>query len=48
MNSYTSLATQPVSEAQPCGADVRDEPDFESLQNEIARMSNPAASRLRH
>nr|WP_202031689.1 type VI secretion system protein TssA [Paraburkholderia sacchari] len=44
VNDYTILATQPVSETQPCGADVRDEPEFESLQNEIARMSNPAAS----
>ncbi|WP_213307566.1 type VI secretion system protein TssA [Paraburkholderia sacchari] len=44
MNDYTSLGTQPISEAQPCGADVRDEPEFESLQDEIAKMSNPAAS----
>ncbi|SAL60424.1 hypothetical protein AWB74_02999 [Caballeronia arvi] len=44
MNDFKSLGTQPISEAQPCGADVRDDPDFELLQNEIAKLTNPAAS----
>ncbi|BAN26540.1 type VI secretion system protein TssA [Caballeronia insecticola] len=44
MNDIKSLGTQPISDAQPCGIDVRDDPDFELLQNEIAKLTNPAAS----
>ena len=44
MTDFKSLGTQPISDAQPCGVDVRDDPDFELLQNEIAKLTNPAAS----
>ncbi|SAL35605.1 hypothetical protein AWB70_02515 [Caballeronia cordobensis] len=44
MNDFKSLGARPISDAQPCGADVRDDPDFELLQNEIAKLTNPAAS----
>jgi type VI secretion system protein VasJ len=44
VNDIKSLGTQPISDAQPCGVDVRDDPDFELLQNEIAKLTNPAAS----
>jgi type VI secretion system protein VasJ len=44
VNDFKSLGTQPISDAAPCGADVRDDPDFELLQNEIAKLTNPAAS----
>jgi type VI secretion system protein VasJ len=44
VNDFKSLGTQPITDAQPCGADVRDDPDFELLQNEIAKLTNPAAS----
>ncbi|BBU32792.1 hypothetical protein BTHE68_65260 (plasmid) [Burkholderia sp. THE68] len=44
VTDFKSLGTQPISEAQPCGVDVRDDPDFELLQNEIAKLTNPAAS----
>jgi type VI secretion system protein VasJ len=39
-----SLGKEPISEAQPAGSDVRYEPEFEQLQAEIDKMSNPAAS----
>jgi type VI secretion system protein VasJ len=39
-----SLGKKPISEAQPTGSDVRYEPEFEQLQVEIDKMSNPAAS----
>ena len=41
VSDLPSLGKQPVSEAQPCGQDVRDETDFDLLQNEIGKMSNP-------
>ncbi|WP_250478494.1 MULTISPECIES: type VI secretion system protein TssA [unclassified Caballeronia] len=44
MNDFKSLGTQPISDAQPCGVDVRDDPDYDLLQNEIAKLTNPAAS----
>nr|WP_306806062.1 type VI secretion system protein TssA [Caballeronia sp. BR00000012568055] len=44
VNDIKSLGTQPISDAQPCGIDVRDDPDFDLLQNEIAKLTNPAAS----
>ncbi|SPB14568.1 hypothetical protein NOV72_01811 [Caballeronia novacaledonica] len=44
MNDFKSLGTQPISDVQPCGADVRDDPDYDLLQNEIAKLTNPAAS----
>ena len=43
VSDLPSLGKQPVSEAQPCGQDVRDETDFDLLQNEIGKMSNPAS-----
>jgi type VI secretion system protein VasJ len=44
VTDFKSLGTQPISDTQPCGADVRDDPDFDLLQNEIAKLTNPAAS----
>ncbi|WP_321800903.1 type VI secretion system protein TssA [Caballeronia sp. J97] len=44
MNDFRRLGTQPISDAAPCGVDVRDDPDFDLLQNEIAKLTNPAAS----
>lgn len=44
LNQISSLGKQAISEAQPAGADVREEAEFDLLQNEIAKMSNPAAS----
>ncbi|KXU86898.1 type VI secretion protein [Caballeronia megalochromosomata] len=44
MNDFKRLGAQPISDAQPCGVDVRDDPDFDLLQNEIAKLTNPAAS----
>jgi type VI secretion system protein VasJ len=43
VNDLSSLGKQPVSDAAPCGQDVRDETDFDLLQNEIGKMSNPAS-----
>lgn len=42
--SYSSLGKTPISEAQPTGNDVRDESDYELLQAEIGKMSNPTTS----
>ena len=39
-----SLGKEPISADQPTGSDVRYEPEFEELQAEIDKMSNPAAS----
>ncbi|WP_222946398.1 type VI secretion system protein TssA [Caballeronia sp. EK] len=44
VTDFKSLGLQPISDAQPCGVDVRDDPDFDLLQNEIAKLTNPAAS----
>ncbi|TDV28722.1 type VI secretion system protein VasJ [Paraburkholderia caballeronis] len=44
MNDLSGLGKQPISDAQPCGNDVRDEPDFELLQDEIGKLSNPFAN----
>ncbi len=44
MNDFKSLGTQPISDAQPCGVDVRDDSDYDLLQNEISKLTNPAAS----
>ncbi len=44
MSDLSQLGKQPISEAQPCGRDVRDTSGFEALQAEIAKMSNPAAN----
>ncbi|WP_321935716.1 type VI secretion system protein TssA [Paraburkholderia sp. J8-2] len=44
MSSLSSLGKLPVTPAQPCGSDVRDEPEFELLQNEIGKLSNPSAT----
>jgi len=42
--NFSSLGLQAISDAQPAGNDVRDEADFDLLQNEIAKMSNPVTS----
>lgn len=44
MDNYSTLGKQPISEAQPAGSDVRGEDNFDLLQNEIAKMSNPTTS----
>lgn len=44
VNAPACIGRQPISETQPCGKDVRDEPEFDLLQMEISRMSNPAAT----
>lgn len=44
MDSLSSLGKQAISAAQPAGVDVRDDDDFDALQNEIAKMSNPVSS----
>ncbi|WP_237772373.1 type VI secretion system protein TssA [Herbaspirillum robiniae] len=44
LTQLSSLGKQPISDAQPAGRDVREEGEFDLLQNEIAKMSNPAAS----
>jgi type VI secretion system protein VasJ len=44
VNDIKNLGTQSISDAQPCGVDVRDDPNFELLQDEIAKLTNPAAS----
>jgi type VI secretion system protein VasJ len=41
---YAALGKQPISDAQPAGSDVRNEDDYDTLQTEIGKMSNPAAS----
>ena len=44
MTNFSTLGVQAISDAQPAGNDVRDEADFDLLQNEIAKMSNPVTS----
>lgn len=39
-----SLGKEPVSETHPAGSDVRYEPEFEELQAEIDKLSNPSSS----
>ncbi len=39
-----SLGKEPINADHPTGSDVRYEPEFEALQAEIDKMSNPAAS----
>jgi type VI secretion system protein VasJ len=39
-----SLGKEPISGSPPTGADVRYLPEFEELQQEIDKLSNPAAS----
>ncbi|MBN1842513.1 MAG: type VI secretion system protein TssA [Deltaproteobacteria bacterium] len=39
-----SLGKEPISADQPTGSDVRYEPEFEELQAEIDKLSNPTAS----
>lgn len=39
-----NLGKEPVSSSSPTGVDVRYEPVFEELQQEIDKLSNPAAS----
>jgi type VI secretion system protein VasJ len=41
---YSALGKQPISDAQPAGSDVRNEDDYDTLQTEIGKMSNPVAS----
>ncbi|WP_296223971.1 type VI secretion system protein TssA [Ralstonia sp. UBA689] len=44
VKASSCIGRQPISETQPCGKDVRDEPEFDLLQMEISRMTNPAAT----
>lgn len=44
MDNFSTLGKQAVSDSQPVGLDVRDDADFELLQNEIGKMSNPVTS----
>lgn len=41
---YSALGKQPISDALPAGSDVRNEDDYDTLQTEIGKMSNPVAS----
>ena len=41
---FTDLGKNPISDANPAGEDVRFEPDFESLETEIGKLSSPTAS----
>ena len=38
------LGKKPISESQPAGEDVSFEAEFETLQNEIEKLSSPTAS----
>lgn len=44
MNDLSGLGKQPISDAHPCGNDIRDDPDFELIQDEIGKLSNPFAN----
>jgi len=44
LTQLSTIGGAPVSEAQPAGTDVRDQPEFDLLQNEIAKLSSPAGS----
>lgn len=44
LNDISGIGLAPVDAAAPAGADVREETAFDLLQNEISKMSNPAAS----
>lgn len=48
-DSRIAIGAQPVSAAEPAGADIRREPDFEALEAEIRRMDadGPGAVRWR-
>ena len=39
-----SLGKEPVNADQPAGSDVRYDPEFEELQAEIDKLSNPSAT----
>ncbi len=39
-----SLGKTPINDSQPAGSDVRYDPEFEQLQAEIDKLSNPSAS----
>ncbi len=41
---YSELGKQPLAGASPSGADVRGEPDFDLLQDEMAKLSSPSSS----
>lgn len=43
-HDYSTLGKQPISDALPAGSDVRNEDDYDTLQAEIGKMSNPVAS----
>lgn len=43
MEQVALLGKEPISEAAPAGEDVRYEPSFESLQEEIDKLSSPTA-----
>ncbi|MGF6649527.1 type VI secretion system protein VasJ [Paraburkholderia youngii] len=42
MNDLRSRGLQPINDLEPCGSSVRDHPDFERLQSEIAKLTNPS------
>jgi type VI secretion system protein VasJ len=44
VTSLTDLGKKIISESAPAGSDVRDDPVFESLQDEIGKLSNPVTS----
>lgn len=41
---YSELGKQPISEASPAGEDVRYEPAFEELSDEIGKLASPTAT----
>ncbi len=41
---YATLGSDPISEENPAGSDVRYDPDFELVQEQIDKLSSPTAS----
>ena len=44
MKDLEKLGTEPISQDKPAGEDIRYEPEFEELQDEIDKLSSPTAS----
>jgi type VI secretion system protein VasJ len=44
LSQLSTIGQQPISDTQAAGSDVRELSEFDLLQNEITKMTNPAAS----
>jgi type VI secretion system protein VasJ len=46
MNTYlfSNLGKQPINEMSTAGSDVRNDPQYENIENEISKLSNPNTS----